>query len=36
VPVATGLDWWLTSERVGNYQDGTDSVGPLLSQLWVQ
>ena len=27
---------WLTSERLGNYQNGTDNTGPLLSQMWVQ
>ena len=27
---------WLTSERVGNYQTGDITPGPLLSQVWVQ
>jgi hypothetical protein len=26
---------WMTSERVGNYQNGDVTPGPLLSQLWV-
>ena len=26
---------WMTSERVGNYQTGDITPGPLLSQLWV-
>jgi ABC-type oligopeptide transport system substrate-binding subunit len=36
VPTANLILWWLTSERVGNYQNGTDQIGPLLSQIWVR
>ncbi len=36
VPLANFVLWWLTSERVGNYQNGTETIGPLLSQMWVQ
>ena len=36
VPVANVVDWWITSERVGNYQSGDSDLGPLLSQLWVR
>jgi hypothetical protein len=36
VPVTNDVNWWVTSERVGNYQAGTQSIGPLLSQLWVR
>jgi hypothetical protein len=35
VSVASAVDWWLTSERVGNYLSGIQDIGPLLSQLWV-
>ena len=34
VPAVNSLDWWFTSARVGNYQSNT--LGPLLSQLWVK
>ena len=36
VAVANGVGTWVTSERVGNYQPGAQSIGPLVSQLWVQ
>jgi ABC-type transport system substrate-binding protein len=36
VPISNLVDWWVTSERVGNYQNGAQDYGPLLSQLWVQ
>ncbi len=36
VPVANPVIWWITSDRVGNYQPGAQDVGPLLSRLWVQ
>jgi peptide/nickel transport system substrate-binding protein len=36
VPMTNLVDWWVTSERVGNYQNGGQDYGPLLSQLWVQ
>ena len=36
VPVSNVVIWWITSERVGNYQNGGDANGPLLSQLWVR
>ena len=36
VPTANPVIWWLTSERVGNYQSGAVDIGPLLSQLWVR
>jgi len=36
VPLTNLVNWWITSERVGNYRSGTDSTGPLLSQMWVQ
>ena len=36
VPVANKVGWWITSERVGNYQRWRRNVGPLLSQLWVR
>ena len=36
MPVVNNYNWWLTSERVGNYQTGAESFGPLMSQLWVQ
>ena len=36
VPVANFVIWWITSERVGNYQSGGATIGPLLSQLWVR
>ena len=36
VPITTAVNWWLTSERVGNYQTGSQGIGPLLSQLWVR
>ena len=36
VPVANHVTWWITSDRVGNYQTGAQDAGPLLSQLWVQ
>jgi peptide/nickel transport system substrate-binding protein len=36
VAVANKVDWWVTSESVGNYQSGVQDIGPLLSQLWVQ
>ncbi len=35
VPVANDVDWWITSQRVGNYQTGIQPIGPLLSQLWI-
>jgi hypothetical protein len=35
VPVSNMVDWWITAERVGNYQGGSQTVGPLLSQLWI-
>ena len=36
VPFANYVIWWITSERLGNYQNGGDTNGPLLSQLWVR
>jgi ABC-type transport system substrate-binding protein/DNA-binding SARP family transcriptional activator len=36
VPVTNDVNWWVTSERVGNYQGGGRDVGPLMSQLWVR
>jgi ABC-type oligopeptide transport system substrate-binding subunit len=36
LPIDNRVDWWITSERVGNYQTGVQTIGPLLSQLWVQ
>jgi DNA-binding SARP family transcriptional activator/ABC-type transport system substrate-binding protein/streptogramin lyase len=36
VPVTNDVNWWLTSERVGNYQRGGVEIGPMLSQLWVR
>jgi peptide/nickel transport system substrate-binding protein len=36
VPFANFVIWWITSERLGNYQNGGDTNGPLLSQLWVR
>jgi ABC-type oligopeptide transport system substrate-binding subunit len=36
VPVTNDVNWWVTSERVDNYQTGSQSIGPLLSQLWVR
>jgi hypothetical protein len=36
VPLANPVRWWLTSERVGNYQTGDIVPGPLLSQIWVR
>ncbi len=36
VPVTNKEDWWITSERVGNYQGYRGNIGPLLSQLWVR
>jgi YVTN family beta-propeller protein len=36
VPVTNDVNWWITSERVGNYQSGGREVGPLISQLWVR
>jgi len=36
VPVTNDVNWWLTAERVGNFQTGSQSIGPLLSQLWVR
>jgi len=36
VPIANFVRCWLTSERVGNYQKGDVTPGPLLSQLWVR
>jgi ABC-type transport system substrate-binding protein len=35
VPVANDVNWWVTSDRVGNYQSGGREIGPLMSQLWV-
>ncbi|MEP6817432.1 MAG: BTAD domain-containing putative transcriptional regulator [Marmoricola sp.] len=35
VPIANDVNWWITSERVGNYQSGASGIGPLLSQLWI-
>ena len=35
VAYANLVRWWLTSERVGNYQNGDITPGPLLSQVWV-
>lgn len=35
VPVTNDIDWWVTSERVGNHQAGGREIGPLMSQLWV-
>ena len=36
VPVDNPVIWWITAERVGNFQNGGDANGPLLSQLWVR
>jgi len=36
VPVSNPVDWWLYSGRVGNYQNDSRDIGPLLSQLWVR
>jgi ABC-type transport system substrate-binding protein len=36
VPLTNDVNWWITSDRVGNYQTGSQSIGPLLSQLWVR
>jgi peptide/nickel transport system substrate-binding protein len=36
VPVSNKVDWWLTSERVANYETGLQAIGPLLSQLSVR
>jgi YVTN family beta-propeller protein len=36
VPVSNEVNWWVTSERVGNYQSGGREIGPLMSQLWVR
>ena len=35
VAIANFVKVWMTSERVGNYQNGDVTPGPLLSQLWV-
>ena len=35
VAIANNVRVWMTSERVGNYQNGDITPGPLLSQLWV-
>jgi YVTN family beta-propeller protein len=29
------INWWITAERVSNYQPSHQQIGPLLSQLWV-
>jgi len=36
VPVTNDVNWWVTSEHVGSFQTGSQSIGPLLSQLWVR
>jgi peptide/nickel transport system substrate-binding protein len=36
VAVSNFIDWWMSSERVGNYQTGAEGLGPLMSQLWVR
>jgi len=36
VPILNTFRWWLTSDRVDNYQTGDVNPGPLLSQMWVQ
>lgn len=39
VPVVfgtSGVSWWVTSSRVGDYQSNPYLGGPLLSQLWVR
>lgn len=36
VPVTNDVNWWVTSERVGNNQRGGLDIGPLMSQLWVR
>ena len=36
VAVNNPVIWWITAERLGNYQIGGDANGPLLSQLWVR
>ena len=36
VPVTNPVNWWLDAGRVGNYQNDSRDIGPLLSQLWVQ
>jgi len=36
VPLTNDVNWWLTSDRVDNYQTGSQTIGPLLSQLWVR
>jgi hypothetical protein len=32
----TNVRVWMASERVGNYQHGDITPGPLLSQVWVR
>lgn len=34
-PATNPRNWWLSSARVGNYQNGVRDNGPLLSLLWV-
>jgi ABC-type transport system substrate-binding protein len=36
VPVANEVNWWVTSNRVGNYQGGGRDTGPSMSKLWVR
>ena len=36
VSVVNTVNWWITSQRVGNYQNGLVDIGPLMSQLWVR
>ncbi|WP_028637252.1 ABC transporter substrate-binding protein [Nocardioides sp. URHA0032] len=36
VPLANPVNWWLNARRVGNYQNDSRDIGPLLSQLWVR
>ena len=36
VPVTNSVNWWVTSERVGNYQSGKRDHRPLMSQLWLR
>jgi ABC-type transport system substrate-binding protein/DNA-binding beta-propeller fold protein YncE len=36
VPVSNLRSWWLSSRRVGNYQNDIRDYGPLTSLLWVR
>ena len=35
-PASNPRNWWLSSERVGNYQNDIRDYGPLTSLLWVR